>query len=579
MRVFAAISLGLLSVGLQAGCDRTKPELAESQSVQNRETNPEESGAVGQPTLPAEQIDATEPSETVAAIDSSTTANPELPATIFEDRAGIAAPMSNQQQDTIVASKPGPAAAVRDRTAIMNRPFATLKPLDSDDPEELIEHLDSIDAAIQDLVVAGTNDIVDQQTFVDFGMRLGKLKLETGQKLSNSPSASQQQRKTGVLTTIIALSHLSGLGDVESAKQLESLAEGMLSSEDPDIVHQCRVVLLGFELQSLQNGLSSEAGDLVDQVRGLFSRPEDRNFPEFMMGQQAVYVLSQMGFDEDAQKIQDILAGEYRDSSDPQLRAQTWSYVTRNSQALQNYNLATRSINSPEFNPQDLLAAARGLYQEYPTAQTLEQMSSSIANFEYSGLVELSRQLSEFVKEKMQDLDSSASSVATAKIIADHEARLDLIGKPLSLDGVVDFDGQPINWQDYEGKVVLVDFWATWCVPCLRELPNIRDVYEQYSEDGFTVIGINMDESTEEANNFIGKQNFPWKNYHFQDAAGFQSEFATRHGLKMIPFLVLMDRDGRVSKIHVRGAELSKAVRTYLGLETSLIPEQQNATP
>jgi hypothetical protein len=88
-----------------------------------------------------------------------------------------------------------------------------------------------------------------------------------------------------------------------------------------------------------------------------------------------------------------------------------------------------------------------------------------------------------------------------------------------------------------------------------------------------------MDEQLDAARNFIRKQDFPWESYHFQDATGFESEFAVRNGLNMIPFLVLIDRQGKVQRLHVRGDELTIAVREMLGLETSLIPDQEILAP
>lgn len=569
------LSLGLcvlFGLCLCAGCDSVKPVASGANSQPAADSPPDPPASVAsEASLPnAALAESNGPPAEVQPqgnLAQQPVTPPNASSAILTSPPGISSPSLDNAGE----------AQVRDRTDLLNRPFATLRPLVSEVPGELLEHLRMIDAAMQDLRIAGTNNILEKDAFIEFGMRLGKMKLDAGQQLSNLAAASSEQRKAGVLASLIALSHMSGLGDVESAKKLEVLARGMADSADPELAHECRVVLLGFELQSLQNGLSDDTEALVRQVEGLFTRPEDRDSPEFMMVQQAIYVLNQMGFEQDAERIQEILVREYLDSEDAQLRTQAWSYLTRGSQALDNFNQASRAIASPNFNPEDLLSAARGLFDAFPRAQTLEQMAGSVANIEYAGFVSLSQQLSEWIQTEMAAFETTSSSLATARFLTEHQARLALIGKPLELDSLVDFQGKPINWDRYQGKVVLVDFWATWCVPCLREIPNIRKVYDQYSSQGFDVIGVNMDESLQAAENFISKQAYPWTNYHFQDASGFGSEFAMRNGLQMIPFVVLVNRSGDISQIHVRGENLEPAVRAALGLDTSLIPDEQDA--
>ncbi|HND55952.1 MAG TPA: TlpA disulfide reductase family protein, partial [Pirellulaceae bacterium] len=85
----------------------------------------------------------------------------------------------------------------------------------------------------------------------------------------------------------------------------------------------------------------------------------------------------------------------------------------------------------------------------------------------------------------------------------------DLVGQPLQLAGA-QLDGQPLNWAAYRGKVVLVDFWATWCGPCLREMPNVREYYEKNKQRGFEVVGVSIDEDLDALATFLDKNKLPW---------------------------------------------------------------------
>lgn len=474
------------------------------------------------------------------------------------ENTGIRAP------DFAAETEADPAAAAAPQSLLADRRFATIQETTSTEPAALLEHLREIDAAISDLVVAGRNNILEKEPFIDGGLRLGRMKLSTGQRLSNAPEASAEQRKAGVVAQLVALSHMSGLGDVASAKQLESLADSLVESGDADLAHQSRVVLMGFELQELQNGLKSEPDALIAQANALFQRPEDRNFPEFMMLQQAFFVLGQMGFDDASEQIRTLIVDEYLDAPDAQLRSEAWLFASGNSQALANYNTAISQLGSSGFEPQSLLAAARGLFEEVPSVATLEQLASAVSNIEYSGNVGVSAAMADFIDQELAGLPDGSQTEIAERFLVDHRARTALIGQSLDLSSLVEVNGQAYDASRYEGKVVLVDFWATWCVPCLKELPNIRDVYDEFHDSGFEVISVNMDDNLSDARRKIEVESFPWQTYHFQDSLGFQSKFAQSNGISMIPFIALIGTDGNVTQLHVRGDALRSAVQALV---------------
>lgn len=460
------------------------------------------------------------------------------------------------------------------RSIIVNRPFMTLTANETTVPAEIVGHLEEIDSALQDLLLAGQTNVIEKELFQQSLARLTELKLKAAERLANTSTAEADQQKAGALAQLEALSHKSGmLQDVDAARQLEELATKLEASPDADLQHQGRVVLLGFELQSLENGISKSPEKLLERTRELFQGGGEKNFPGFMMLQRIVQACQQLGFSDAAQEAQQLIATEYQDSADPLLRGEAWKFAVRDSQALQNFNVALSTLGTPQFDSSAAIAAARGLYEAFPTEATLEQLSALIGNLEYGGQQLVSTQLAEFVTSNLSEEDSPAKRNA-AKFVSEHRARTGLVGTKLDLSTLVGFDGKPFDPSAYEGKVVLIDFWASWCVPCMQEVPNLLAAHTQLSGEGFDIIGVNMDEDLNQATQVINSKSYPWTNYRFSDAIGFDSEFAKQNGINMIPFMVMIGKDGIVKKLHIRGVDIVPTLREELGLSSEIIPPE-----
>ena len=112
------------------------------------------------------------------------------------------------------------------------------------------------------------------------------------------------------------------------------------------------------------------------------------------------------------------------------------------------------------------------------------------------------------------------------------------------------------------GKVVLLDFWAVWCGPCVGEIPDVKEVYEKYHDKGFDVIGISFDEDEAVLRKFITEKELPWR--QILDSRGFKGVFAKQYGVHGIPAPFLIDRNGKVISVNARGSLLDELVEAEI---------------
>jgi thiol-disulfide isomerase/thioredoxin len=135
-------------------------------------------------------------------------------------------------------------------------------------------------------------------------------------------------------------------------------------------------------------------------------------------------------------------------------------------------------------------------------------------------------------------------------------------------------DGKKIDIADYRGKLVLVDFWATWCQPCLQELPNVRKTYDRYHDQGFEVIAVSLDEDRAALERYVRREKMPWPQIIFDEPAdlGWNSPLAKQHRVRGIPATFLIDRDGNILDKDLRGDDLAREVGRNIGSPARVIP-------
>lgn len=137
-----------------------------------------------------------------------------------------------------------------------------------------------------------------------------------------------------------------------------------------------------------------------------------------------------------------------------------------------------------------------------------------------------------------------------------------MVGKPMPDFTATDLNGHPISLQNYRGKVVLLDFWAVWCGPCIAEMPNVKRVYDKYKDKGFDIIGISLDTDEKRLRNYLKEKNIAWRQVF--SGKGWQSPVSQQYGIRGIPAPWLIGRDGTLITKQARGRALGELVTEAL---------------
>lgn len=162
----------------------------------------------------------------------------------------------------------------------------------------------------------------------------------------------------------------------------------------------------------------------------------------------------------------------------------------------------------------------------------------------------------EKLSRKAEDIIAGTLTGRAAKAMAQQikaqRAIEENVGKAIALDGKT-VEGKDFKLADYKGKVVLIDFWATWCGPCIRELPKIQKLYKDYNPKGLEIVGVSCDEDGKALKAFLekNKETMPWVQLYDEGQDGWHA-LATKYSVTAIPTLFLIDREGKLRHVDAR---------------------------
>ncbi|KAF0180826.1 MAG: redoxin [Limisphaerales bacterium] len=146
-------------------------------------------------------------------------------------------------------------------------------------------------------------------------------------------------------------------------------------------------------------------------------------------------------------------------------------------------------------------------------------------------------------------------------LVQSDERYLPMVGKPSPPLKFKALDGREVDLEKLNGKVVLLDFWATWCPPCIEEIPHVRAAYERYNKEGFEIVGISFDADRQRLEDVVKRENLRWPQYF--DGGGQEAAPGKTFGIRHWPSMWLLDRNGVIRFISA-GAGLDRKITALL---------------
>jgi peroxiredoxin len=157
-----------------------------------------------------------------------------------------------------------------------------------------------------------------------------------------------------------------------------------------------------------------------------------------------------------------------------------------------------------------------------------------------------------FLEQLSKDSNPELAEAAKAAL-----SKARLVGAKLDLS-FVDSQGQPVDLNQLFGKVVLIDFWASWCPGCVREMPQVQQVYRTFESKGLTILGISLDKDRRAMDNFIAKHLIPWPQYF--DGKGWKNDLVTKYSVHAIPEMWIINKKGIVETTSADVTQLASTV-------------------
>ena len=332
---------------------------------------------------------------------------------------------------------------------------------------------------------------------------------EAAERVYTSSDANAEVRYRAAAAKIQILMGRGSLGEENVADQLNTLATEFRADKEPRIARLGRLIQFEHMIGEFAKAQTKpDPTNLINEMQSLLALA-DKDEAVMQLTLQGAMSLQAAGLTDEATAVFKQVGEAYRGNSNPELAAQAedvLAHVALVEVKFSNH-LASVINGNTEATPLLLASIDKILASAQVSPFVLGRLEQAAGDLEIRNQIPLGIEVCRRLRAAHQKLGTT--DAGQLESLNSLERRLSLVGQPMVVAGKLT-DGTPFDWAPYKGKVVLVDFWATWSEESLQEIPNIERNLELYGQRGFSVVGINLDEDQSALTQFLRTKSLPW---------------------------------------------------------------------
>lgn len=435
------------------------------------------------------------------------------------------------------------------------------------DTQQLISFLGESDREIQRLATSGVSG-ANRDALIEEISRVAKLKQQAAERLLDDSTLAPQLRDLAVSARMQAFSHRAAFGDLAAADALEQYATEMVNSDSPNIARDSRATLIGFALERLMGGVTTQPDEILSLIDDLTRAPETLNGASAKVLQKAMVILNRYGYRDAAEDVRKEIEQAFANTNDKNL-AELVAEILADARFNELNLMLAESQEGTTPSSQQWSQAATKVAQQHPDLFTIQYLASVALQLEAMEQHSQAEALYEVLKSVYAGSGDPGFIEIVEEAAEGYATRRDIVGTSYSIPDKIDLSGKQLQPEEFDGKIVLMPFWAVEQMDSLAPLGGLEAIAAS-QPDTVRLLGVNMDSTPagQEQAKELATLRMGWPSLAAVDAPTGQPPFITplakKFGVVSLPVVVVLDADHKVVAVALGPDRVQQAVDALL---------------